>query len=149
MVVKKFELLLQESVEWERDYDVILNTSEDVADFAFHGLQAHTWDREKFVAIALNSKAMVIGYNVVSIGSLSTTTVHPREVIKFAVMANAAAVILLHNHPSGDVTPSETDIETTMRLSEALKLVGIKVLDHIITGEKESFLALYRAGYIE
>ncbi len=70
-------------------------------------------------------------------GSLDSSVVHPREVFKEAISASAASVIFVHNHPSGDSTPSEDDIKLTKRLAEAGEIMGIDVLDHIIIGEKE------------
>ncbi len=92
-------------------------------------------DREHFRVILLNTKNQVLGVAPVSVGSLNSSLVHPREVFKEAVRRNAAAIILVHNHPSGDPTPSAEDIEVTKRLVEAGKLLGIEVLDHIIIGE--------------
>jgi len=92
-------------------------------------------DREYFVALLLNGKHRVNALNVVAIGSLSAALVHGREVFKPAVIANASSVILSHNHPSGDVSPSPEDIALTRRLVKAGEVLGIKVLDHIIIGE--------------
>lgn len=92
-------------------------------------------DRENFVILMLDNKNKLIGINTVSVGSLNTTTVHPREAFKPALLANSAAIILVHNHPSGDPTPSREDIETTKRLHEAGEILGIKVLDHIVIGD--------------
>ena len=80
----------------------------------------------------LDGKNRVTAVHLVSQGSLSQSIVHPRETFKSAVLANAAAVILVHNHPSGDVTPSREDAEITRRLKEAGELLGIRVLDHLI-----------------
>jgi len=96
-------------------------------------------DREHFFLITLDSKNRTIGYHTVSIGSLSTSVVHPREVWKPAILENAAAVIFLHNHPSGDPAPSREDHDCTSRLVETSKILGIRVLDHIIFGETEYF----------
>jgi DNA repair protein RadC len=92
-------------------------------------------DREQFVVCGLDAKHCVIGVNVVSIGSLSLSIVHPREVFKALILMNAAAVICAHNHPSGDVTPSREDITLTTRLRAAGELLGITLLDHLILGE--------------
>ncbi len=96
-------------------------------------------DREHFVVLLLDRKNNVIGINTVAIGSLSATIVHPREVFKPAILANAAAVILAHNHPSGDPTPSPEDKATTRKLVEAGKILGIQVLDHIIVGDERAY----------
>ena len=91
-------------------------------------------DREEFWLAALDGKNRLIGTNLVSIGSLNTALVHPREVAKPLVLASAAACILLHNHPSGDVTPSAEDRAITRRICEVCALLGISVLDHVIVG---------------
>lgn len=96
-------------------------------------------DREQFYVLMLDCKNRLIGVNLVSQGSLSTSVVCPREVFKAAIMANSAAVILLHNHPSGCPDPSQEDRACTSRLCEAGKILGIRVLDHVIVGESAYF----------
>ena len=92
-------------------------------------------DREHFVVMMLDRKNRLIGINTVSIGSLTASIVHPRECFKPAILSNAAAVVLGHNHPSGDPTPSHEDRGLTKRLVDAGKLLGIEVLDHIVLGD--------------
>jgi DNA repair protein RadC len=92
-------------------------------------------DREHFVAAFLDRKNRVIGINLVAVGSLSAAVVHPREVFKAAILSNAAAIILGHNHPSGDPQPSQEDRALTKRLVEAGKMLGIEVLDHVVIGD--------------
>ncbi|WP_273887035.1 RadC family protein [Rubrobacter naiadicus] len=92
-------------------------------------------DRENFVAVLLNSRNEVIEVSTVSVGTLSATLVHPREVFKPAIRASAASVILAHNHPSGNVQPSREDKEVTRRMVDAAGIVGIELLDHVILGE--------------
>jgi DNA repair protein RadC len=89
---------------------------------------------ENFCIICLNTKNKVVGLHTISIGSLNSSIVHPREVFKAACLNNASAIILLHNHPSGEPEPSHEDIETTQRLVSAGNIMGIKVLDHVIVG---------------
>lgn len=91
--------------------------------------------KEYFMALLLDGKNRIIKRVQISEGSLNQSIVHPREVFNVAVRESAAALILLHNHPTGDPTPSPEDLEVTRRLSEAGDLMGIKVLDHIIIGE--------------
>jgi DNA repair protein RadC len=86
----------------------------------------------------LDQKNQVIGLHTVSIGSLTASIVHPRECFKPAILSNAAAIILAHNHPSGDCQPSREDRALTQRLVETGKLLGISVLDHIIIGDGTS-----------
>lgn len=91
-------------------------------------------DREKLISCFLDTKNQPLAINVVSIGSLSSSIVHPREIFKAAILCNSAGIILFHNHPSGDPTPSEDDIKATARILECGKLIGIDLLDHIIVG---------------
>jgi DNA repair protein RadC len=90
--------------------------------------------REVFKVVLLNTKNHVIRHINISIGSLNASIAHPREVFNEAVKASCSAIILVHNHPSGDAEPSKEDIETTARLVEAGNILGIRVLDHIIIG---------------
>ena len=89
-------------------------------------------DREQFVALHLDVKNRLISREVVSLGHLSAALVHPREVFKAAILANAASVAFVHNHPSGSPEPSREDIELTHRLMRAGELLGIPVLDHVV-----------------
>jgi DNA repair protein RadC len=91
-------------------------------------------DRECFVVFLLNVKNRIIAKEVISIGILDGSLIHPREVFKAAVCAGAAAVIVAHNHPSGDTAPSVQDREVTTRLREAGKILGIPLTDHVIVG---------------
>ena len=101
--------------------------------------------KEHFLALLLDTRGHVIKTAEISIGSLDTSIVHPREVFREAMAASAASVVLVHNHPSGDPEPSNEDIQITKRLVEVGELVGIEVLDHvIIAGEK--FTSLKRKG---
>jgi len=107
-------------------------SSNDVARW-FRDMRDET--KEIFLAIHLDSKNRMICLDVVSIGSLNASIVHPREVFKTAMLSSAAALIFMHNHPSGDPEPSREDIELTTRLIDAGTLLGVRVLDHIIIGE--------------
>ena len=89
---------------------------------------------EKFIALALNTKNHVTAVLPVSSGSLNASIVHPRELFQRAILANAASIIVCHNHPSGDPTPSPEDIALTRKLVEAGELLDIPILDHVILG---------------
>jgi len=95
--------------------------------------------REYFTVLVLNTRNEIIRELNISIGSLSETVVHPREVFSEVIKEPAAAVILMHNHPSGDPAPSSNDKETTKRLVEAGKILGIRILDHVIIGDGNIF----------
>jgi DNA repair protein RadC len=97
--------------------------------------------KEHFLVLCLDTRNRLINCKPVSIGSLDTSIVHPREVFKEAVSSSAASVIFVHNHPSGDPEPSKEDVELTKRLAKAGEIIGIDVLDHIIVCDK-SYLSL-------
>jgi len=92
-------------------------------------------DREQFIALFLDSRSAVIGMNTVSVGTLTESLVHPREVFKGAILANAASIIVAHNHPSGEALASEADMSVTTKLKEAGRILGIPIEDHVIVGE--------------
>lgn len=104
-------------------------------------------DREHFIVASLDTKNQPVSVNVCHIGSLNASIVHPREIMKSAILSNAASIIVGHNHPSGLTEPSKEDIEVTKRLVEAGKLMGIELLDHIIVGDNR-YTSLKEKGYI-
>lgn len=117
--------------------DVRINDSQKAHRFLeplFDGL-----DREHFLVVGLDAKHAVIGVNTVSIGSVTLSIVHPREVFKPAILMNASAVLLAHNHPSGDPTPSSEDRALTRRLKDAGELLGITILDHVVLGDGQYY----------
>jgi DNA repair protein RadC len=117
----------------------VLKSPEDVAALMRSKLKGKK--KEHFWVLCLDTRNRLIGDKQVSIGSLDTSIVHPREVFKEAVSSSAASVIFVHNHPSGDPEPSKEDIELTKRLVKAGEIIGIDVLDHIIVCDK-SYLSL-------
>ncbi len=123
----------------------IIKTPEDAAAL----VQGRLKDKKKeyFLAILLDTRNRLIRVAEVSIGSLDSSIVHPREVFKEAISASAASVIFVHNHPSGDTEASEDDIRLTKRLNEAGEIVGIEVLDHIIIGGN-NYISLKRNGLL-
>ncbi len=110
----------------------------------FKDLQMET--KEHFITLHLDGKNRVVCLDRVSVGSLNQSIVHPREVFKSACMSGAAAILLIHNHPTGDPTPSNEDIAITNRLKEGGDLLGIRVLDHIIIGE--TYLSMVGQGIL-
>ncbi len=121
----------------------LVKTPEDVVGVV--GRRLRDKKKEHFLALLLDSRNRLIKVSEVSIGSLDTSIVHPREVFKEALSVSAASVIFVHNHPSGDLTPSEDDIKLSKRLAQAGEIMGIDVLDHIIVAGKSS-LSLKRQG---
>jgi len=120
-----------------------LRSAKDVQAFAVRvfpalGLDA---DREHFVLLALNNKHRFSGLKVISTGSMTQSLVHPREVFHAAIVLRAAAVIVIHNHPSGDPAASPDDIAITKRLTEIANVLGIRFLDHLIIGSDGKFFS--------
>ncbi|MGE6895629.1 JAB domain-containing protein [Priestia flexa] len=104
-------------------------------------------DREYFLVVCLDTKNQPTAINVCHVGSLNASIVHPREVLKPAILSNSASIIVAHNHPSNDPTPSREDIEVTKRLAEAGRIVGIEVLDHLVVCS-DRFISLKEKGYL-
>lgn len=109
-----------------------ISSSEDAADFLLKLLRSER--REKFLVISLNSKNQLLSLDTVFTGTLNSTIVHPREIFQYALRHAAAGIIVAHNHPSGDPTPSKEDISATITLKEAGQIMGIPLLDHLIIG---------------
>ncbi|WP_051355938.1 JAB domain-containing protein [Acetobacterium malicum] len=103
-------------------------------------------DREQVIVCCLDTKNQPVSMNVVSLGTINSSLVHPREVFKTAILSNAASIILFHNHPSGDPEPSTEDINISKRIKEVGELVGIAMLDHVIIGSEDSFCSLKEKG---
>ncbi|SDI58318.1 RadC family protein [Natribacillus halophilus] len=112
----------------------VIKTPEDVSEYVMEDMRF--LNQEHFVAIYLNTKNQVLFKKTLFIGSLNASIVHPREVFKEALRRSAASVVCLHNHPSGDPSPSREDREVTKRLVECGKVLGVEVLDHIIIGDR-------------
>lgn len=104
-------------------------------------------DREQFIIACLNTKNEPTNLSVLSVGSLNKAIVHPREGFKTAILSNTASIMAFHNHPSGETTPSQQDMQLTNRLYEAGELLGIKLLDHLIIGDG-TFTSLKEKGYL-
>jgi len=122
----------------------VVSTPEDVARIC--GPQLRGSDKEHFWALALNTKNQLLKIIEVSIGSLNASIVHPRELFKEAVKVSAASVVVVHNHPSGDPTPSGADIQLTRRLVKAGDVLGIEVLDHVVIGDGALHASLRELG---
>ncbi len=122
-----------------------LTSPHDVASFLMEEMRYYK--KEYFKIILLDTKNFIISLEEISVGSLNTSIVHPREIFHLPIKKSAAAIILVHNHPSGDPQPSREDLNVTNRLVEAGKILGILVLDHIIVGE-EKYLSFKEMGFM-
>lgn len=131
--------------EAEEGVNYMIKGPQDGADIASRFIGRD--DREVFFVMCLNTKNHVVAVHRCHIGSLNASIVHPREVFKSAILNNAASVIVAHQHPSGDITPSMEDISVTKRLAEAGKLLGIEVLDHLVVNNEGRFTSLKERGH--
>jgi len=124
----------------------IIHGPDDVAAYAMPHLRYAR--KEHFMVLLLNMKNHVLSLQTISVGSLNASIVHPREVFQVAIQHAAAGMILLHNHPSGDPTPSREDIAVTERLVQAGKIMDIPVLDHVIVGDNK-YISLKEKGMVK
>lgn len=128
-------------------YDVRhLSTSAEAAGLGRRFLE--NLDREQVIVCCLDNKNQPVSVSVVSTGTLNSSLIHPREVFKTAVLSNAASIILFHNHPSGDLEPSQEDITITTRIKEAGLILGIELLDHIIIGFHHNYYSFREKNLI-
>ncbi|MET3196277.1 DNA repair protein RadC [Bacillus sp. OAE603] len=123
----------------------VIKSPDDCAKFMMDEMRF--LEQEHFICLYLNTKNQIIARETIFKGSLNASIVHPREVFKEAFRRSASSIICLHNHPSGDPTPSREDIEVTKRLVECGKIIGIELLDHIIIGEHK-YISLKEKGYV-
>lgn len=123
----------------------IIKDSSDVVDLLMEEMLYEK--REILIALLLNVKGEIESKEIISVGELAATNIHPREVFSPAIRKGAAAVIVAHNHPSGDPTPSDDDIFATKRLLDASKIVGIRLIDHVIIGHRK-YISLKSEGII-
>ena len=123
-----------------------VKTSKDIVDYFIPYLR--DIKKEIFKVILFNGKNKIIKDDTLSEGTLTKSIVHPREIIKEAIAESASALVIIHNHPSGEPQPSQDDIEITNRIISACELVGIKVLDHIIIGDNNYF-SFFNEGLIK
>jgi DNA repair protein RadC len=122
----------------------VIRRPEDAAAL-FRQLTGDQLDREVFSVMTLDTKNQPNAFHIVSVGTLNASLVHPREVYKICMVSNAASLMCFHNHPSGNPTPSQEDIEITERLRDSGTLLGIDLLDHIIIGDG-SFVSMKERG---
>jgi DNA repair protein RadC len=131
--------------QYRPDDKYVIRSPDDGADYIMEEMRS--LKQEHFVTLFLNTKNQVIHRQTIFIGSLNASIVHPREVFREAVKRSAASIIVAHNHPSGDPSPSQEDIHVTKRLVESGKMIGIELLDHLIIGDRK-FISLKEKGYL-
>ncbi|MRF36567.1 hypothetical protein BU096_06275 [Staphylococcus xylosus] len=128
------------------DEKIQITSPQDVANFMMGKMEHLT--QEKFIVLFLNSKNVVIKQKTIFIGTLNSSIVHPREIFSEAIKCASNAIVVLHNHPSGDTTPSKEDIRATDRLRECGEILGIDLLDHIIIGD-HTYMSMVEDGYFD
>lgn len=106
-------------------------------------MEVGSFDREVLLALNLNTKNRVINANIITMGTINSTMFAPRDIFKSAILSNATRIVLFHNHPSGDLTPSLADMEATQRIVKAGELLGIEVVDHVIANQKGEMLSVF------
>jgi DNA repair protein RadC len=129
----------------------MIDTPESAVAYWLANIPAAEWydeSKEAVVVLILNTRRRIIGHNLVTLGSLDTCFVHAREVFRPAIVAAGSSIVLMHNHPSGDASPSEADIKVTRDLIRAGQLLKMELIDHVIVG-RESFTSLRTAGYFQ
>jgi DNA repair protein RadC len=139
----KAALELGQRLQNESSPKTFINTPGDVSELLMEEMR-HL-EQEQMKVVQLGIKNQVLGVDLVSVGTVGSSLVHPREVFKNAIRRNATAVILVHNHPSGDSTPSTEDVSVTRRVLLAGRILGIEVVDHIVIGDK-NYTSLREAG---
>ena len=140
-------VVLEKEVSMNRpDLSYKITSPGDVVVIGKEFMRIHEEPEEYMYMICMNTKNKVIGVFEISHGTVNASLVSPREVFQKALLANATSIIVLHNHPSGDCTPSRQDIEVTKRISEAGNIVGVELLDHVIIGD--TYTSLKEKGYV-
>lgn len=127
-----------------KDSKTKINSPEDVYRYLYPGMRE--LKKEYFIELCLDTKNQILRRDTISVGSVNANIVHPREVFKAALIESATSIIVAHNHPSGDPTPSREDIELTKKLVESGKILGINVVDHVIIGDGRHF-SMKEAGH--
>lgn len=143
---KVLEIVRIKQIVRESEYGrYSIKSPEDVA----HVIQKEIGDedREVFFVVCLNPKMEIVAIHRASMGNLNSSIVHPREVFKSAILNNASSIIVGHNHPSYNLSPSPEDIEVTKRLAKASEIIGIELLDHILVSETQ-FISFKEKGYM-
>lgn len=140
-------IILEKEISVNRPGDGVIRSPEDVAKLAKGYLRLHEESEEYLYMICMNVKNKIVGVFEISHGNVNSSVVGVREVFQKALLANAVSIIVMHNHPSGDCTPSKEDIRVTRRMKDAGDILGVQLLDHIIVGD--SYCSLKEKGYID
>lgn len=147
-LTEKQRVVLEKEVSvYYPEIDRKMNSPEKIAKFATQYLRMHEMSEEYLYMLCMNTKLDMIGVFEVSHGNVNSSIVGTREIFQKALLANAVNIVMIHNHPSGDSTPSREDVDVTKRLMEAGNIIGIQVLDHLIIG-RPGYSSLKDKGYM-
>lgn len=144
VAVRKVQLV-RESTMWADEGKTEVSSSENAKHMFKQFFDELACPQEVFAVMVLDTKNIVTGISKITMGTLDSSLVHPREVFRYALLEGASSIILGHNHPSGNPTPSQQDIAVTDRLKEVGNLIGIDVLDHIVVGDHAVSISEYRS----
>ena len=129
----------------------IINDPQQSLNYWNEAIATSPWftnDKEHLVVVCLNAKLKAVSHSIVSIGTLNETIAHPRDIFRPAIHLNAYAIVVMHNHPSGDSNPSAADYRITKRLKEAADLLQISLIDHFIVGDQGKYFSFKEAGIV-
>lgn len=138
-IFKKYDVRLVQEKSGLYDLDKKITSSTQAADICRQLYDMHELSYEKMVMLTLNTQLQVVGCFEVSRGTVDESTIYPREIATRALLTNARAVILAHNHPSGSTNPSKTDMDVTRKVKDLLEMLGINLLDHIIVAHDKTY----------
>ncbi|MBX9719073.1 MAG: JAB domain-containing protein [Microbacteriaceae bacterium] len=124
---------------------VMVQSPDDV--WRIVGPAARTWDRERFVTLILDGRSRLLGIDEVSVGTVTATLVHPRELLKAVILANGVSFVMVHNHPAGNPTPSREDLALTARIKAAADIMGLRLDDHVVVAS-DGFHSMSLAGQL-
>lgn len=147
-VFTKFGVRLVKETAGRYDVSNKISSANDISNVCYSVLRTHEFDIEKMYVFFLSTKNIITGFTEVSSGTLNSSLVHPREIFKAAILHNCNSIIITHNHPSGDVTPSNEDLQITKMLKKAGELLHIELLDHIITGDEGVYHSMKEHGEV-
>jgi DNA repair protein RadC len=144
MIIRELKIIYVSSEKWKAE-QIKVDSPKKVYEFVKDKIGAEI--REHFLVLLVDNKNRIIGWYMVAVGTISECIVHPREVYSIAIRECASSIIVCHNHPSGELSPSYEDIKTTQRLRESGEIIGIELLDHIIVSDS-AFYSMREAGNI-
>lgn len=147
IIVNKYKVKLVKESARTYNIDKTIRSPRDAANVIRSIFDTATMTQEHLMMITLDTKNKVTGAFLVSIGTLNSAVTHPRDIFQRAILLNAAAIVISHNHPSGDPTPSPEDIQLTERMVKVGEVLGVSVLDHVIIGD-DDYSSLKQEGHI-